>query len=171
MSRHNVSRVWLECAWKSAGGNGVKGFESFNAEKSAEVGCERQCRIRDARASVRPTRPDGDRDADVVRWFCQHALLAAMTVRTIAKPRVGLAAAVALGALVGPTQVAARAIEMLISRYHHPLWTMHAPLYPWLYSGMRATPPSWGGSRCQASLRKLPHRRSVRRSWNDLAPA
>ena len=39
---------------------------------------------------------------------------------------IGLAAAVALGALVGPTQVAARAIEMLISRYHHPLCTMLA---------------------------------------------
>jgi MFS family permease len=39
---------------------------------------------------------------------------------------IGLAAAVALGALVGPTQVVARAIEMLISRYHHPLWTMVA---------------------------------------------
>jgi predicted MFS family arabinose efflux permease len=36
---------------------------------------------------------------------------------------IALAAAVALGALVGPTQVAARAIEMLISRFHHPLWT------------------------------------------------
>jgi len=39
---------------------------------------------------------------------------------------IALAAAVALGALIGPTQVAARAIEMLISRYHHPLWTMLA---------------------------------------------
>jgi len=34
-----------------------------------------------------------------------------------------LAAAVALGALVGPSQVAARTIEMLIARYHHPIWT------------------------------------------------
>jgi hypothetical protein len=39
---------------------------------------------------------------------------------------IALAAAVALGAIVGPTQVVARAIEMLISRYHHPLWTMLA---------------------------------------------
>jgi predicted MFS family arabinose efflux permease len=39
---------------------------------------------------------------------------------------IALAAAVALGALVGPTQVAARAIEMIISRFHHPLWTMLA---------------------------------------------
>lgn len=34
-----------------------------------------------------------------------------------------LAAAVALGTLVGPSQVGARFIEMLVSRYHHPIWT------------------------------------------------
>lgn len=34
-----------------------------------------------------------------------------------------LATAVALGALVGPSQVGARFIEMLVSRYHHPIWT------------------------------------------------
>ena len=34
-----------------------------------------------------------------------------------------LAAAVGLGALVGPSQVAARAVEMIIARYHHPIWT------------------------------------------------
>jgi hypothetical protein len=34
-----------------------------------------------------------------------------------------LAAAVGLGALVGPSQVAARALEMVIARYHHPIWT------------------------------------------------
>ena len=39
---------------------------------------------------------------------------------------IALAAAVALGAVVGPCQVGARAIEMLISRYHHPIWTMVA---------------------------------------------
>ncbi len=36
---------------------------------------------------------------------------------------VGLAAAVALGTLVGPSQVGARTIEFLIARYHHPIWT------------------------------------------------
>ena len=34
-----------------------------------------------------------------------------------------LAAAVGLGALVGPSQVAARAVEMVIARDHHPIWT------------------------------------------------
>jgi MFS family permease len=36
---------------------------------------------------------------------------------------ISLSAAVALGAMVGPSQVVARFIEMLISRYHHPIWT------------------------------------------------
>lgn len=34
-----------------------------------------------------------------------------------------LAAAVAFGALVGPSQVGARFTEVLVSRYHHPVWT------------------------------------------------
>jgi MFS family permease len=36
---------------------------------------------------------------------------------------IALAAAVSLGALVGPSQVAARTVEMLIARFHHPIWT------------------------------------------------
>jgi MFS family permease len=36
---------------------------------------------------------------------------------------IGLTTAVALGALVGPSQVGARTIEFLIARYHHPIWT------------------------------------------------
>jgi MFS family permease len=36
---------------------------------------------------------------------------------------IPLAAAVALGAIVGPSQVGARFIEMLIAKYHHPIWT------------------------------------------------
>jgi Major Facilitator Superfamily len=39
---------------------------------------------------------------------------------------IALAAAVALGALVGPSQVGARFIEMMIARWHHPIWTMLA---------------------------------------------
>jgi MFS family permease len=34
-----------------------------------------------------------------------------------------LAAAVAFGAMVGPSQVGARTIEMFIARFHHPIWT------------------------------------------------
>lgn len=36
---------------------------------------------------------------------------------------MSLAAAVALGALVGPSQVGARFVESLIGKYHHPIWT------------------------------------------------
>jgi len=36
---------------------------------------------------------------------------------------IALAAAVALGALIGPAQVGARFIEILVGRYHHPIWT------------------------------------------------
>jgi len=36
---------------------------------------------------------------------------------------VAAVTAVALGALVGPSQVGARAIEILVARYHHPVWT------------------------------------------------
>ncbi|TIW59347.1 MAG: MFS transporter, partial [Mesorhizobium sp.] len=39
---------------------------------------------------------------------------------------MALAAAVGLGALVGPAQVSARAVEMVIARYHHPIWTKFA---------------------------------------------
>ena len=37
---------------------------------------------------------------------------------------IELAAAVALGALIGPSQVSARVIEMTLGRRFHPLWTM-----------------------------------------------
>ncbi|WP_246777192.1 MFS transporter [Microvirga sp. VF16] len=37
-----------------------------------------------------------------------------------------LAAAVGLGALVGPSQVGARVIEMAFGRHYHPIWTMVA---------------------------------------------
>lgn len=41
---------------------------------------------------------------------------------------IGLAAAVALGALVGPAQVGGRVVEMAGGGRHHPLWTMSAAL-------------------------------------------
>jgi MFS family permease len=39
---------------------------------------------------------------------------------------VSMAGAVALGALVGPAQVAARVVEMASGSRHHPIWTMAA---------------------------------------------
>jgi hypothetical protein len=39
---------------------------------------------------------------------------------------VPLVTAVALGTLVGPSQVGARFVEMMVSRFHHPIWTKTA---------------------------------------------
>jgi hypothetical protein len=39
---------------------------------------------------------------------------------------LGLAAAVALGTLVGPSQVGAHVIEMAFGRHCHPIWTVAA---------------------------------------------
>jgi hypothetical protein len=39
---------------------------------------------------------------------------------------LGLAAAVAFGALVGPSQVGARVVEMAFGRHYHPIWTLVA---------------------------------------------
>lgn len=51
------------------------------------------------------------------------ALLSVHLLTILQARDITLAAAVALGALVGPSQVGARAIEMLVSRFHHPIWT------------------------------------------------
>jgi MFS family permease len=54
------------------------------------------------------------------------ALSSLMSVHLLTILQIGgvsLAAAVGLGALVGPSQVAARTVEMAIARYHHPIWT------------------------------------------------
>jgi hypothetical protein len=42
---------------------------------------------------------------------------------TLLQAKGTLAAAVGLGALVGPSQVVARAVEMVIAGFHHPIWT------------------------------------------------
>jgi hypothetical protein len=57
------------------------------------------------------------------------AIAAAISVHLIVVLQAGglsLAAAVGLGALIGPSQVGARVIEMLVGRRHHPLWTLTA---------------------------------------------
>ena len=62
--------------------------------------------------------------------FALTAVITSVTsvhLLTILQARdLALAAAVGLGALVGPAQVAARVVEMAIGRYHHPIWTMVA---------------------------------------------
>lgn len=54
------------------------------------------------------------------------AMLSVHLLTILQAREIALAAAVALGAIVGPAQVGARAIEMLISRFHHPIWTKFA---------------------------------------------
>jgi hypothetical protein len=57
-----------------------------------------------------------------------------------------LATAVALGMLVGPFQFGARAVEMAVARYHHPIWTKIASVsfvalgVSALYTGMPIIP-------------------------------
>ncbi|WP_192181336.1 MFS transporter [Mesorhizobium amorphae] len=76
-----------------------------------------------------------------------------MSVHLLAILQAGglaLAVAVGLGALVGPFQVTARAIEMMIARYHHPIWTKLASAsfvaigISALWIGMPAVPVALG---------------------------
>ncbi|MBM9593584.1 MFS transporter [Roseitranquillus sediminis] len=55
-----------------------------------------------------------------------------------------LAAAVALGTLIGPAQVGARVVEMLSGGRHHPIWTMLAAtlLVAAGFAGLRAGVPA-----------------------------
>lgn len=57
--------------------------------------------------------------ASMISTLISVHLLSLLQARGIA-----LAAAVALGTIVGPSQVGARAIEMIVARYHHPIWTL-----------------------------------------------
>lgn len=53
--------------------------------------------------------------------------LVSMHLLTLLQARgYDLAASVALGALVGPSQVAARVVELVLGRHYHPVWTMLA---------------------------------------------
>jgi predicted MFS family arabinose efflux permease len=62
--------------------------------------------------------------ATVITVSSMISTLLSVHLLTILQSRgVGLAAAVGLGALVGPSQVGARTIEFFIARYHHPIWT------------------------------------------------
>lgn len=62
--------------------------------------------------------------AAVITISSMISALVSVHLLTILQARdIALAAAVALGAIVGPAQVGARAIQMLITRHHHPIWT------------------------------------------------
>ena len=51
------------------------------------------------------------------------ALLSVHLLTVLQGKGQALAATVALGALVGPSQVGARAIELALAKHHHPIWT------------------------------------------------
>jgi len=63
-------------------------------------------------------------------WVAIAATLTAVVsvhlVALLGSKGIGLAGAVALGALIGPSQVAARIVEYLFGRRLHPLWSMLA---------------------------------------------
>lgn len=86
----------------------------------------------DARTAIDRTVPTGSKlvfalIALVITISSMISALLSVHLLTILQAReIALAAAVALGAIVGPAQVGARAIEMLISRFHHPIWTKFA---------------------------------------------
>ena len=62
--------------------------------------------------------------ATAITLSAMISTLLSVHLLTILQTRgIDLAAAVALGALVGPSQVGARTIEFFIARYHHPIWT------------------------------------------------
>ena len=72
------------------------------------------------------------RPAGTIFWILAGAIMIGSMLSTVISVHIltllqskgiALAAAVALGTLVGPSQVGARFIEMLVSRYHHPIWT------------------------------------------------
>lgn len=52
------------------------------------------------------------------------SMVSAHLVTLLQTRGIELATAVALGALIGPSQVAARVVEMTLGRRFHPLWTM-----------------------------------------------
>jgi MFS family permease len=96
-------------------------------KQGAAVAAPSDGRLRDGRAD-RPVpaemRPLFILMALVITISSMISTLVSVHLLTILQARdIALAAAVALGAIVGPAQVGARSIEMLISRYHHPIWT------------------------------------------------
>ena len=68
--------------------------------------------------------------ASVITLSAMISTLLSVHLLTILQSRgIDLAAAVRLGALVGPSQVGARTIEFVVARYHHPIWTKLASTF------------------------------------------
>jgi predicted MFS family arabinose efflux permease len=83
-------------------------------------------------AAVPNSEHEGSRQALVfgllAAMLTMTALIASMLsvhlLAVLERRGLEVAAAVALGALIGPSQVGARVVEMLIGRRHHPIWIM-----------------------------------------------
>lgn len=52
------------------------------------------------------------------------AIMSVQLIALLEAQGLGLAAAVGLAALLGPSQVGARLVEMLFGRHYHPIWTL-----------------------------------------------
>jgi hypothetical protein len=62
--------------------------------------------------------------ATAIALSAMNSTLLSVHLLTILQSRgVDVTAAVALWALVGPSQLGARTINFFIARYHHPIWT------------------------------------------------
>ena len=100
-----------------------------NDERTARAGSDPD---RETPAGAAMARPSGGLflllAAAITLGSAISALMSVHLLSILQQRGVALAAAVALGALVGPSQVGARATEMLIGRYHHPVWTMVASM-------------------------------------------
>jgi hypothetical protein len=59
-------------------------------------------------------------------WAITASMIAVHLLTFLQARGLELGAAVALGALVGPSQVGARVVEMTFGRHYHPVWTMVA---------------------------------------------
>lgn len=57
------------------------------------------------------------------------AMISVHLIAVLQASGLTLAAAVALGALIGPAQVGARVIEMIAGRHYHPLWTLAVAVF------------------------------------------
>jgi MFS family permease len=74
--------------------------------------------------AYRPTRPTFLLLAATIMIGSTVSTVISVHLLAILQARdITLAAAVAFGTLVGPSQVGARFVEMLIGKYHHPIWT------------------------------------------------
>ena len=119
--------IYAGSIWRSF----CRSISSFSRARPSDPSCgRRQGGPRHERRGAETRLPSGTMMifillAAAITIASMISTVVSVHLMTILQARdIALAAAVALGAIVGPAQVSARAVEMLISRYHHPIWTM-----------------------------------------------